>query len=322
MCSANPVGCINYIAHNGTVVERHEYSNADEFVEKIVSENFCGAPMTIAVYGTREDKDAISLVRKISQKLDPPVSVFLAQKKVPSESKAVRSCDERFNELLEKDCLSDDSDTPAAERFADVVYACDELKGIITFCNLVREAPSQYQITDEAQKTRDTIKRFIEAEAGELLKTSGVSVNQKANNFAKMLEFLVQNAAEEAVAKKYEEVKDMANESDIVWYSDLEYNMGRSWDEVPLPPCVEQAFESFISLLCEGNAVNGLLGSESTLVTEEKSIPDGAFGVGVYDLNDFVLVFDNEDHARYFFEHYGVEPMDLYLWTGDYWISL
>lgn len=308
MCNANPVGCINYIAHDGTVVERLEYSNADEFVEKIVSENFHGAPMTIAVYGTREDEDAISLVRKISQELDPPVSVFLAQKKVPSESEDVRSCDARL-----------DIDNPA-ERFADVVQACDKLKGIITFCNLVREAPSQYQIVDEAQKTRDSIEQFIEE--GELLKPSSVSVSQKANNVANMLEFLVQNAVEDAVAKKYEEVREMADLADIVWYRDLEYRMGRSWDEVPLPFCVEQAFESYISLLCESNAAHGLLGSESALIAEGKSIPDGAYGVGIYDLNDFALVFDNEDHARYFFEHYGVEPMDLYLWTGDYWMSL
>ena len=54
-----------------------------------------------------------------------------------------------------------------------------------------------------------------------------------------------------------------------------------------------------------------------------KAIPTGAAGIGLYDLSDITLLFDNKEHALDFAGDIAddLDPIDWLLWGDDRWIA-
>ena len=54
-----------------------------------------------------------------------------------------------------------------------------------------------------------------------------------------------------------------------------------------------------------------------------KDIPPGAVGIGLYDLSDITLLFDNKEHALNFAGDIAddLDPIDWLLWDDDRWIA-
>ena len=70
---ATPVGYIEYLGIDGTPVETMEYTDADEFLEKIKEETFCGVPFTVVFY---QDKQGHTISQEFLMELDPPPMGF------------------------------------------------------------------------------------------------------------------------------------------------------------------------------------------------------------------------------------------------------
>ena len=68
-----PVGYIEYLGTDGTPVETMEYTDADEFLEKIKEETFCGVPFTVVFY---QDKQGHTISQEFLMELDPPPMGF------------------------------------------------------------------------------------------------------------------------------------------------------------------------------------------------------------------------------------------------------
>ena len=70
---ATPVGYIEYLGIDGTPVETMEYTDADEFLEKIKEETFYGVPFTVVFY---RDKQGHTMSQEFLMELDPPPMGF------------------------------------------------------------------------------------------------------------------------------------------------------------------------------------------------------------------------------------------------------
>lgn len=68
-----PVGYIEYLGTDGTPVETMEYTDAEEFLEKIKEETFYGAPFTVVFY---QDKQGHTMSQEFLMELDPPPMGF------------------------------------------------------------------------------------------------------------------------------------------------------------------------------------------------------------------------------------------------------
>ena len=68
-----PVGYIEYLGIDGTPVETMEYTDADEFLEKIKVESFYGVPFTVVFY---RDKQGHTMSQEFLMELDPPPMGF------------------------------------------------------------------------------------------------------------------------------------------------------------------------------------------------------------------------------------------------------
>lgn len=69
----------------------------------------------------------------------------------------------------------------------------------------------------------------------------------------------------------------------------IDAGYGRYWDEVPLPGCIEECLASYIKAIQP--MVPGLIGLEGPGMT----IPEGAWGLSLYDLSDAMLVFETRE---------------------------
>ena len=68
-----PVGYIEYLGIDGTPVETMEYTDADEFLEKIKEETFYDVPFTVVFY---RDKQGHTMSQEFLMELDPPPMGF------------------------------------------------------------------------------------------------------------------------------------------------------------------------------------------------------------------------------------------------------
>ena len=68
-----PVGYIEYLGIDGTPVETMEYTDTEEFLEKIKEETFYGVPFTVVFY---RDKQGHTMSQEFLMELDPPPMGF------------------------------------------------------------------------------------------------------------------------------------------------------------------------------------------------------------------------------------------------------
>ena len=89
------------------------------------------------------------------------------------------------------------------------------------------------------------------------------------------------------------------------------------WKKIEMPSSLRDAFDNYISLLAK--EVPGLI---KCVDPEDKNIPIGAAGIGLYDLSNITLAFDSKEHALDFVGDIAddLEPIDWLLWDDDRWI--
>ena len=162
-------------------------------------------------------------------------------------------------------------------------------------------------------------------------KFSEIVVNHAATGLKNLMAYFPKNAGSIVDAENHILVaREKCFDHDLVNYIieiEEEYNQGgdewstlRSlyWKKIEMPSSLRDAFEDYINLLSK--EVQGLI---KCVDPEDKNIPAGAAGVGLYDLSDITLVFDNKEHALDFAGDIAddLAPIDWLLWDDNRWIA-
>lgn len=190
------------------------------------------------------------------------------------------------------------------KKFVSIVNACSELYFFADYCTHICEEPENFS----------EVVRSHAAEGLENLNTY----------FTKHVDSIVDTENRILTAK------EKCFDHDLVSYIieiEEEYNQGgdewstlRSpyWKKIEMPSSLRDAFDNYIHLLFR--EVPGLI---KCVAPEDKDIPTGAAGIGLYDLSDITLLFDNKEHALDFAGDIAddLDPIDWLLWDDDRWIA-
>jgi len=82
---------------------------------------------------------------------------------------------------------------------------------------------------------------------------------------------------------------------------------GKYWNECPLPASVMLVLDAVCAGMVAAGNVPGLIGAES----EVSTLKDGYTGISMYDMSDYMLVFEDEASAENFLYNYGPETTEL-----------
>lgn len=207
--------------------------------------------------------------------------------------------------------------------FEEVVSACDFLKELWLFGYLVVSHRSCYkqQTVQQAEVAKLGILRLAASISN--IVSGETSEEEKLHLTEKLLvnaqELLTHDADIAEFCNYIATVKEVLEEEGDYrrWYHDFEEDLGEFWNEVELPDCVKAMFDAYVKLLA--TQVNGMVGPEPAKCDE---IPESAWGLSLYDLSDYCIVFESEEAAVAFTDKHGVDPSEFLVWVNSGWQSV
>lgn len=192
----------------------------------------------------------------------------------------------------------EEAETMKKDTFPEMFDLLDQLKQRWYLLKFISERPSEYGgLSRDASSALTELDQNVRAVAA-LITCSGdpaVKADQlRGYTCFKGLAFPCQ---QEQLLKVSEAILEQYSGGDDPFYVDAGY--GNYWNEVPLPGCIEECLTSYIKAIQP--MVPGLIGLEEP----DMDIPEGAWGLSLYDLSDTMLVFKDR------------ESLDAFPMTGD-----
>lgn len=189
------------------------------------------------------------------------------------------------------------------KNFVEIVNAFSELYFFADYCTHIYEEPEKFSeiVVNHAATGLKNLIAYFPKNAGSIVDTENHILTAKEKCFD---HDLVNNIIE--IEEEYNQGGDEWSTLPSLY-----------WKKVEMPSSLQDAFKNYISLLAK--EVPGLI---KCVDPEDKNIPIGAAGIGLYDLSNITLAFDSKEHALDFAGDIAddLEPIDWLLWDDDHWI--
>lgn len=191
-------------------------------------------------------------------------------------------------------------------KFTETMDTANTLKALFRLSEMIGDNRSEYpQKVVAVSHYKESVQLFSELRKNQ---QQDATVEEWENLFAKAKD----SCFDKALVSYLDTLWTLNDGNGNPWY-------GREfWNHIAMPFDLQQAMADYVTSISK--IYPCILGTEEQL---RGRMPTSCCGLGIYDLNDFTIVFDNPENMDQFIDENGaIGPVDLLLWNDGSWSAL